>query len=331
MDTTSNLNLPVLAPAQALKHITHNEAIRGLDRLVHLQVAGILSVPPSGWRDGDIEAETRFIIGKNAQNEWVGHEGDIVVLEEDKWVFLTPQTGWLCWNTQDSSLRVREANAWKFVPSSLSNRLGVNTPPNPAHRLSVKADSSLFDAENGSHRLVVNRSHSTDVASVVFQDQYSGRAEFGLAGADGFSLRVSDDGTTFQKALGVDHASGDVSISQDLLVAGRIRQEGNMVLDTSNTPAPLVDRGVLTQGLNLDEYKTSGYWAQTKLNGADQDLNYPVEARGLLIVFRAWVMVFQTYHVIAHASDGESANIYTRALFGTSWTPWRRMDFTALS
>ena len=37
-DTLSNLNLPLLAPSQAQKHVTHNEALRILDTLTQLVV-----------------------------------------------------------------------------------------------------------------------------------------------------------------------------------------------------------------------------------------------------------------------------------------------------
>ena len=38
MDNTPNLQLPYLIAAQAQKHVTHNEALRGLDAIVQLLV-----------------------------------------------------------------------------------------------------------------------------------------------------------------------------------------------------------------------------------------------------------------------------------------------------
>lgn len=38
MDKTQNLNLPYILPSQAQKHVTHNEAIRALDAMLHLAV-----------------------------------------------------------------------------------------------------------------------------------------------------------------------------------------------------------------------------------------------------------------------------------------------------
>jgi hypothetical protein len=38
MDKSDNLNLPYIMPSQAQKHVTHNEAIRALDAMLHLAV-----------------------------------------------------------------------------------------------------------------------------------------------------------------------------------------------------------------------------------------------------------------------------------------------------
>lgn len=39
-DKTPNLALPFILPAQAQKHVTHNEALQRLDALVQLVVVG---------------------------------------------------------------------------------------------------------------------------------------------------------------------------------------------------------------------------------------------------------------------------------------------------
>ncbi|MBS2268064.1 DUF2793 domain-containing protein, partial [Salmonella enterica subsp. enterica serovar Typhimurium] len=54
MDQTPNLQLPYIAPSQAQKHVTHNEAIRALDALVQLCVASrTLKEPPAEPREGN--------------------------------------------------------------------------------------------------------------------------------------------------------------------------------------------------------------------------------------------------------------------------------------
>jgi len=63
----------------------------------------------------------------------------------------------------------------------------------------------------GDHRLKVNKSDADKTASVIFQDNASGRAEFGLAGDDDFHVKVSPDGSTWKEAIVVDRATGAVA------------------------------------------------------------------------------------------------------------------------
>ena len=53
-DATTHLLLPYILAAQAQKHVTHNEALRILDGLVHLSVLDRdLTAPPGSPGDGD--------------------------------------------------------------------------------------------------------------------------------------------------------------------------------------------------------------------------------------------------------------------------------------
>ena len=56
---SANLALPYLAPSQAQKHITHNEALRILDSVVQLAVVSQdQTAPPAQPQEG-----ARYIIG----------------------------------------------------------------------------------------------------------------------------------------------------------------------------------------------------------------------------------------------------------------------------
>jgi len=46
MSTSSNLKLPFIQASQAQKHVTHNEAIRSLDALIHLSAISMTNTPP---------------------------------------------------------------------------------------------------------------------------------------------------------------------------------------------------------------------------------------------------------------------------------------------
>ena len=69
MSTSPNLGLPFILAAQAQKHVTHNEAIRGLDAVVQLMVLDRnLAAAPASPADG-----ARYIVAAAATGVWAGH------------------------------------------------------------------------------------------------------------------------------------------------------------------------------------------------------------------------------------------------------------------
>ena len=56
-DTSNRLALPLIAPSQAQKHVTHNEALALLDILVQLAVEEVqATTPPSAPQEGQVWA-----------------------------------------------------------------------------------------------------------------------------------------------------------------------------------------------------------------------------------------------------------------------------------
>src|SRR5690606_27161488 len=78
--------------------------------------------------------------------------------------------------------------------------------------------SCLFNHDGGSHRLTINRNQSADTASVLFQTDFSGRAEFGLAGDDAWRVKLSADGNDWTVVLAA-HASGLTELGGPLRLA----------------------------------------------------------------------------------------------------------------
>ncbi len=77
MENTDRLNLPYLMSAQAQKHVTHNEALRMLDALLHLSVTSRgASVPPSDPKESEA-----FLVGAKATAAWQGHDGEVAVFD----------------------------------------------------------------------------------------------------------------------------------------------------------------------------------------------------------------------------------------------------------
>jgi hypothetical protein len=73
MADSTHLALPYFAANQAQKHVTHNEALRMLDALVHLSVLDRdLAVPPGAPADGD-----RYLVASGATGAWEDWDGNI--------------------------------------------------------------------------------------------------------------------------------------------------------------------------------------------------------------------------------------------------------------
>ena len=215
MSNTDNLNLPYIAAAQAQKHVTHNEALRALDAIVHLSVTDKdLATPPSSPQTG-----SRYIVANSATGEWTGKETEIAAWQDGGWLFYPPQKGWQCWLEDENSLVIWDGTDW-ITKSGGANSLnpatgdlvGVNATADTTNRLSINSPASLFNHEGNDHQLKVNKNTNTDTASVLFQTGFSGRAEFGLTGDDDFHMKVSPDGSTFHEGLVIDKDDGVVSL-----------------------------------------------------------------------------------------------------------------------
>gem|GEM_PF-693494 len=210
MLSTPNLALPLLAAAQAQKHVTHNEALMQLDALTQLSVVSrSLTVPPPSPAEG-----SRYIVADGASGGWASHSGDIAWRLDGVWSFLVPREGWLAWVEDEAVQVIRTAAGWAAAGMAETvPKLGINASADAANRLAVAAAGSLFSHAGNGHQLVINKSAAADTASLVFQTGYSGRAEIGLVGSDALALKVSDTGSAWTTALTVAAAGGVVGFA----------------------------------------------------------------------------------------------------------------------
>lgn len=205
--TSPLLSLPYIQPAQAQKHVTHNEALRRLDALVQLSVESrALTEPPTSTGEG-----ARFIVATGASGEWAGQDHAIALNAGGAWLFLPPNTGWQAWVADEGTQVIWQDGLWQAQSGgTLPDRLGLGTSADPVTRLSVASPATLLTHEGEGHQLTLNKAASTDTASLLFQTNWNGHAEMGLAGEDAFSIKVSD-GTTWTTALSFDPATGAAS------------------------------------------------------------------------------------------------------------------------
>ncbi len=216
MDETHLLKLPYILAAQSQKHVTHNEALRALDALVHLAVESMdLNAPPGSPSEGE-----RHIVGSSPSGAWSGHTGDIAAYQDGAWAFYPPVAGWRTWVADEDALYVFNGAGWIPVSSGGGGGgggsvnpvsfVGVNATADTTNRLSVASPAALFNHEGAGHQLKINKASAIDTGSVVFQTGFSGRAEFGLAGDDDFHVKVSADGSAWHEALVISRSSGAV-------------------------------------------------------------------------------------------------------------------------
>lgn len=195
-DDTPILSLPLILPAQAQKHVTHNEALRILDVLVQLVVADrTRTAPPAAPEDGD-----RHIIGPDPSGEWEGRSGWIASYWAGGWLYIRPRSGWSARVLAEGRTVVYANGGWTAETDGAAgtgNLLGLNATADETNRLTVSAAATLLTHEGAGHQLKLNKATPQDTASLLFQTGYAGRAEMGTVGDDDFRIRVSADGSAF--------------------------------------------------------------------------------------------------------------------------------------
>jgi hypothetical protein len=209
MDDTPRLGLPYILGGQALKHITHNEALQKLDLLVQTCVeSASLATPPASPLEGEA-----YIVPTGATGAWSGHGEEIAVLQNGSWVFHDPATGWHVYDRATDTLRLFSGTDWIAVAAIGSGlpHLGVNTSADSTNRLAVAGPATLFTHYGNGHQLKLNKAAAGDTASLLYQSNWSGHAEMGLMGDNSWRLKVSADGASWIDALSVDAGNATIT------------------------------------------------------------------------------------------------------------------------
>ncbi|MBM2575465.1 DUF2793 domain-containing protein [Jannaschia sp. Os4] len=208
---SARLALPYIQEAQAQKHVTHNEAIRRLDELVQIGVEGVADAPPADPADTE-----RWIVGDAPSGGFEGHAGELALREGvgagGWWRFEAPAPGWVAWDASAGTLRVWDGAAWTAAGGAGDRveRIGVGADADDVNRLAVASEAVLLTHAGAGTQLKLNKAAEGDTASLLFQTGWSGRAEMGTAGTDGFAVKVSADGAAWREALVADPATGAV-------------------------------------------------------------------------------------------------------------------------
>lgn len=155
-DSTPRFTLPLLQPGQAQKEQFHNEAVIGIDTLLHLAVASIATnIPPDAPVVGDA-----WIVGSAPSGAWTGKAGAIASWTTGGWRFLSPRAGMAAWLMDAGRWGWHDGYAWHdgALPSAGLRVgglpvVGTRQPaiPSPSGGTSIDTEarvaiSSLLDA-----------------------------------------------------------------------------------------------------------------------------------------------------------------------------------------
>jgi hypothetical protein len=259
-DTTPRAGAPLLAAAQAQKHVTHNEALYQFDALLCARFLDRdLSAPPASPADGDA-----YLVKATATGAWAGQDGRIAYCADGAWRFYTPFAGLVAYVSDEAASIVYDGAAWSAYGAdggsiTAAPMLGINATADSTNKLSVVSNAALFAGEStgdggtGDMRVMLSKDATGNTASVLYQDNFSGRAEIGLTGDDDFHFKISADGAAWQECLTLLSASGAVSLPQ-----------GNLKFPAT--------QNLSSDPNTLDDYR-EGAWTPVDASGAGLSLS----------------------------------------------------------
>ncbi|TNF10720.1 MAG: DUF2793 domain-containing protein [Rhodobacteraceae bacterium] len=245
-DLSANLALPYMLGSQAQKHVTHNEALQILDALVQLAVLSrSQTAPPLAPPEG-----ARYLLPVGVTGAWAGQAGKLALWSAQAWQFLEPRDGWRAFVLDEGVELVLAGGAWDMPPlPALTNLdgVGIATGYDATNRLAVSADATLLSHAGAGHQLKVNKAAVGETASLLFQSNWSGRAEMGIAGGDDFAIKASADGASWFEGLRVEAATGRAVMAQGAVIEGAL--SGSAIVGTvSQTGGAVIERGTNASG-----------------------------------------------------------------------------------
>ena len=245
MANTPNLGLPYILAAQSQKHVTHNESIRAVDALVHLNILDRdLAAPPVSPVEGD-----RYLVAAGPTGAWSGQAGKVAAYQDGAWIFYPPKEGWIAWIADENAALAFDGGVWttfsgggvtdhgaltglgdddhpqyhtnargdaRYTPINPTT-LGINATADTTNRLALASAASLFNHAGAGHQIKVNKNAAADTASFLFQTGFSGRAELGTTGDDDFHFKVSANGTAWNEAIVINKTTGGVTFPNTTL------------------------------------------------------------------------------------------------------------------
>lgn len=111
MTMTTRFALPLLHAGQAQKEMFHNEAVVGIDVLLHPDVQAVgIDTPPATPEFGQA-----WIVGTEPSGDWAGHANEIACWTDGGWRFAVPRIGMTVWaESLAQPVRYRAGTGWQI-------------------------------------------------------------------------------------------------------------------------------------------------------------------------------------------------------------------------
>ena len=107
-DASGRFGWPFIQPGQAQKEAFHNEALVGIDMLLHpLAEALGLETPPATAAVGQ-----GWIVGANPSGAWAGQGAKLAVMTDGGWRFAAPTSGMAVWLRDQALWAHWTGSAW---------------------------------------------------------------------------------------------------------------------------------------------------------------------------------------------------------------------------
>ena len=191
MSETARINLPLIASAQAQKHVTVNDALARIDATHQMAVESRTQAAPPFV----VLAGESYLIAPGATDAWAGQDGKLASFVNGAWVFLEPLFGWQVW-VADEALRLTFDGAnW------IENLLAVSVNRAALRAEVVETDISLVGGSGSEDTPFVIPAHTSVLA-------VTGRVLSNISGSlTDWSLGVDSAETRYGSGLGLTSGS----------------------------------------------------------------------------------------------------------------------------
>lgn len=195
-DRTTMLGLPYLAPAQAQKHVTVNEALSRLDALVQLTAVSTTTLAqPAAPADGAV-----YILspGKSGEAWGAMADGALAVYRDGAWEQIAPKPGWRAFDRERGSILT-------FVGAGLWTTLDVITPFGAGLGLAVLEEELALSGATVTAAVAVIPDRAIALAATC-------RTLEAVTGASSYNCGVAGEPSKFGGALGAAPGSTNIGV-----------------------------------------------------------------------------------------------------------------------